>query len=118
LCLECERFEKLDPFLILGFRRNFLKGVKRTAAAEQAFTGSRTSAEVLEGSGFVPELPHSLGFRVYMVALEIIFNPLSMLKAACRNQPSNWFVMMLVNLARLARSHRWLMPKYCYLTVF
>jgi hypothetical protein len=54
-----ERFEKLDPFPILGFRRNFLKGVKRSAAAEQAFTGSGTSGEVLDGSGFVPEPPHS-----------------------------------------------------------
>jgi hypothetical protein len=41
-----ERFEKLDPFPILGFRMNFLKDVKRSAAAEQAFTGLRTSGVV------------------------------------------------------------------------
>jgi hypothetical protein len=40
---QTERFEKLVPFPILGLRRNFLKGVKRSAAAEQAFTGSGTS---------------------------------------------------------------------------
>jgi hypothetical protein len=65
--LKVEKFEKLDPFPILVLRRNFLKGVKRSAAAEQAFTGSRTSGEVLDGSGFVPEPPHSLGFRVYVL---------------------------------------------------
>jgi len=54
---QVERFEKLDPFPILGFRMNFLKDVKRSAAAEQAFTGSGTSGEVLDGSGFVPEPP-------------------------------------------------------------
>jgi hypothetical protein len=52
-----ERFEKLDPFPIVGQRRNFLKGAKRSAAAEQPLMGSRTSREVLEGSGFVPEPP-------------------------------------------------------------
>jgi len=36
--------------------------------------------------------------------------PLCTLKAACRNQMSNWFLMMVVNLARLARPCRWLMP--------
>jgi len=76
----------------------FLKGVKRSAAAEQAFKGSRNSGEVLEGSGFVPEPSHSLGFRVYMVELEMIFIPLATLKATCRNQPSNWFLTMVVNL--------------------
>jgi len=50
-----ERFEKLDPFPILGLRMNFLKDVKRSGAAEQAFTGSGTSGEVLDGPGFVPE---------------------------------------------------------------
>jgi hypothetical protein len=34
----------------------------------------------------------------------MIFIPLATLKAACRNQPSNWFLMIVVNLARLARS--------------
>ena len=87
-----ERFEKLVPFPILGLRRNFLKGVKRSAAAEQPLTGSRNSEEVLEGSGFVPEPPDNPGPRVYMVALEMILIPLSTLKAACRNQASNWFL--------------------------
>jgi hypothetical protein len=57
MTVKGERFEKLDPFLILGFRRKFLKGVKRSVAAERAFTGSGTSGEVLDGSGFVPEPP-------------------------------------------------------------
>jgi hypothetical protein len=83
-----------------------LKGVKRSAAEEQAFTGSGASGEVLDGSGFVPEPPHNPGPRVYMVALVMIFIPLATLKAACRNQPSNWFLMMVVNLARLARPWR------------
>ena len=94
-----------------------MKGVKRSVAAEQAFKGPRTSGESLEGSGFVPEPPHRPGFRVYMVALEMIFIPLATLKAACRNQPSNWFLMMVVNLARLARPWRWLMPKYFFFPV-
>jgi hypothetical protein len=59
-------------------------------------TGSRKPREVLEGSGFVPEPPHSLEFRVYMVILEMIFISLATLKAACRNQPSNWFLMIVV----------------------
>jgi transaldolase len=37
--LHCERFEKLDALPILGLRRNFLKGAKRSAAAEQPLTG-------------------------------------------------------------------------------
>jgi glucose-1-phosphate thymidylyltransferase len=37
-----------------------------------------------------------------MVALEMIFIPLATLKAACRDYASNWFLMMVVNLARLA----------------
>jgi len=53
-----ERFEKLVPFLILGFRRNFLKSVKRSVAADQPFAGLRNYREVLEGSGFVPEPSH------------------------------------------------------------
>jgi hypothetical protein len=52
-----------------------------------------------------------------MVDLEMIFIPLATLKAACRNQPSNWFLMMVVNLVRLARPWRWLMPKYCFYPV-
>jgi hypothetical protein len=86
-----------------------LKCVKQSAAAEQPLTGSRASGEVLKGSGFAPELPHSPECRVYMVALYIIFISLATLKAACRNQTSNWFLMVVVNLARLARSCRWLM---------
>jgi hypothetical protein len=65
-----------------------LKGIKRSAAAEQPLTGSRNSGEVLEGSGFVPEPPHNPGPRVYMVALEMIFIPLATLKTACRNYAS------------------------------
>jgi hypothetical protein len=53
-----ERFEKLDPFPNLGLRRNFFKGVKRSAAAEQPLTGSRNLGEFLEGSGFIPEPPY------------------------------------------------------------
>jgi hypothetical protein len=90
-----------------------LKGIKRSTAAERPLTASRNSGEVLEGSGFVPEPPHSPGFRVYMLALDMIFIPLARLKAACRNQPSKWFLMIVVNLARLPRPWRWLMPKYC-----
>ena len=80
-----------------------MKGIKRSDAAEQPITGSKNPGEVLEGSRFVPEPPHNPGPRVYMVALEMIFIPLATLKAACRNQASNWFLMMVVNLARLAR---------------
>jgi len=51
-------------------------------------------------------------FEGYMVALEMIFIPLATLNAAYRNQPSHWFLMMVGKLVRLARSCRWLMPKY------
>jgi hypothetical protein len=34
-----ERFEKLDPFPIVGFQRKFLKAVKRSAVAEQPYNG-------------------------------------------------------------------------------
>jgi hypothetical protein len=104
LCLECERFEKLGLFTILGLQRNYLKGVKRSAAAKQPFTGSRTTGEVSEGSGFVSEPPHNPRLRVYGVSLRMIFILLAMLKAACWNQPLNWHLMMMVNPARLARS--------------
>ena len=58
-----------------------MKGVKRSTAAEQAFEGSRTSKEVFEGPGFIPEPPppHSPGFRIYMLALDMIFIPLATL---------------------------------------
>jgi hypothetical protein len=49
----------------------------------------------------------------YTVTLDRIFMPLATLKAACRNQVSNLFLVMVVDLARWARSCRWLMPKYC-----
>jgi hypothetical protein len=52
---------------------NSLEGVKQSAAAEPPFKELRR--RLLEGSGFVPEPSHSLGFRVYMVALEMIFIP-------------------------------------------
>ena len=57
-----------------------MKGVKRSTAAEQAFEGSRTSKEVFEGPGFIPEPPHNPGPRVYMVALDMIFIPLATLR--------------------------------------
>jgi hypothetical protein len=87
-----------------------LKSVKQSAAAEQPFTDSRNSGEILEGSGFVTEPLHMPGFRVYMVALEMIFIALATLKAACRNLASNSSLMMVANLARLAWSHRCLVP--------
>jgi hypothetical protein len=49
----------------------------------------------------------------YAALRDRIFIPLATLKAACRNQVLNLFLTMVVNLARLARSCRWLMPKYC-----
>jgi len=74
-----------------------LKDGKRSSAGAQPFTGLGTSGEVFEGSAFVPEPPHSPGFRVYMLALERIFIPLATLKAACRIQESNLLLMMVVN---------------------
>jgi len=82
-----------------------LKGVERSTAADQSFAGSRDSGEVLEGSGFVPESPHSPGSQGYMVAREMIFIPLATLNAACRNQLSNWFLMMVVNPAFDSHRH-------------
>jgi hypothetical protein len=99
---KCESFEKLGPFWILGLRRNFLKDFKRSTVAKQPFTGSMNSGEVLEGSGFLAQPPHSPGPLVYMHALKIIFIPLATLKASCRNRASNWFLMMVVHLAWLA----------------
>jgi len=49
----------------------------------------------------------------YTVARPIIFKPLEILYAAWRYQQSKLFLIILVNLARLAPSWRWLRPKYC-----
>jgi hypothetical protein len=81
--------------------------------ADTPLSAPRTSSEALGSSGFAPEwalIPEPPG---YTVILDKIFIPLATLKAACRNQVSNLFLTMVVNLARLARSCRWLMPKYC-----
>jgi hypothetical protein len=73
----------------------FLKGINRSAAEEQAFKGSRNFREILESSRFIPEPPQSPGSRVYIVVLEMILIPLATLKAACRNQASNLFLMIV-----------------------
>ena len=49
----------------------------------------------------------------YTVATLSIFRPLEILYAACRYQQSTLFLAIAVNLTRLARSCRRLIPKYC-----
>jgi hypothetical protein len=52
-----------------------------------------------------------------MVALEMIFIALATLEAACRNLASNSSLMMVADLARLACSHRRLVPYDCFYPV-
>ena len=80
-----------------------MKGICFSAVVDQPLSCPRTSSEALESSGLAPEwapIPEPLR---YTAILEMIFMPLATLKAACRNQPSNLFLTMVVNLARLAR---------------
>ena len=51
--------------------------------------------------------------RGYTATWFKILSPLAILKAACRYQQLNRFFAMVVNLARLALSCRWEIPKYC-----
>jgi hypothetical protein len=106
-----ERFEKLDPSRPNDFWRIFLKRYSLKAAMDAGFECSRgpnacpVCSEILSERTDDPEPPG------YTVTLDRIFMPLATLKAACRNQASNLFLMMVVNLASWARSCRWLMPK-------
>jgi hypothetical protein len=102
---------------ILRFGRKFLSVTKDFSLLiepKMSFKTPNRGCLVLRsstGGGLEEEPP------AYTATLEIIFIPLATLKAACRNQASNWFLMMVVNLARLARPWRWLMPKYCFYPV-
>ena len=49
----------------------------------------------------------------YAVATLMIFSPRVILNAACRYQQSTLFLAIVVNLACLAPSCKWLIPKYC-----
>ena len=112
-----ERFEKLNSPAVFRFRRIFLKVYSLKAAVNQESGCSGDSIAGPERSGILPESGFYPGSPDYLAALDKIFIPLVKLKAACRNQASNLFLTIVLNLARLARSCRWLMPKY-YSTMY
>ena len=108
-----ERFEKLASPAAFRFRRIFLKKYNLKTAMDAGFECSRGPSAGPVSSEMLPEQAPDPEPRGYTATLDRIFMPLATLKAACRNQASNLFLMMVVNLARWARSCRWLMPKYC-----
>ena len=95
-----ERFEKLASPAVFRFRRIFLKVYSLKAAMNQGSGCSRDPIAGPERSGILPEWAPHPEPPGYTATLDRIFIPLATLKAACRNQASNLFLMMVVNLAR------------------